>query len=418
MTITNANLNEGDPEDDGANIIYRVRTDVNGGTVMLNGTALERNDTFTQADVDAGLVSYIHAGGEDTTEAIRLAINDVGNAGETNFVILVSVTPVNDAPVAADDPIGNFDAATDADTVGFWRIGESAGTTAVDQAGGNDGTYSNVTLGATGAIAGDTAGDFNGTDSHINLGNLDVAGSGLTMAAWVNADTFGGGDGRIFAKSDGTGNADQTFMLSLVDVGPDTFFRMRVSAGNHTELLIAQAPSLNTGQWYHVAATYDQASGEMAIFVDGQLVEFGQHSVGGAVDQDPSRDVWIGGNPAGGNYFDGRIDEALLMERALTASEIVSLADTAPPDYSVGENATLSIVVPSGVLQNDSDVEGDTLTVTEVNGASADVGNQITLGSGALLTLNGDGSFDYDPNGQFESLGIGQSTTDTFHLHN
>ena len=65
-------------------------------------------------------------------------------------------------------------------------------------------------------------------------------------------------------------------------------------------------------------------------------------------------------------------------------------------------------------LRNDSDVEGDSLSVLEVNGQAADVGNQITLASGALLTLNADGSFDYDPNGQFENLAVGASTTETF----
>ena len=414
VTIGMSNLNEGDPDDDGADVIYRVRTDVSGGTVFLNGTALERHDTFTQADIDAGRVSYTHSGGQDTTEAIRLAINDVGNAGETDFQILVSINSQNDAPVAVGDPAGTFDPVADADTIGFWRLGESSGTTAVDAAGSNDGTYNNVTLGSAGAVSGDTSADFNGSNSYVNLGNLEVAGSGITMAAWINADTFGGGDGRIFAKSDGTANADHTWMLSIIDVGADVYLRLRISAGSHTEVLISSDYALNTGQWYHVAATYDQTSGEMAIYLDGALVELGAHTVGGAVDQDPTRDVWIGGNPMGGNYFDGRIDEAFLSERALTADEIAVLANDNPPDYSVGENSTLSVTALNGVLQNDSDVEGDTLTVSEVNGVIANVGNQITLGSGALLTVNADGSFDYDPNGQFESLSNSASTTDSF----
>jgi VCBS repeat-containing protein len=62
----------------------------------------------------------------------------------------------------------------------------------------------------------------------------------------------------------------------------------------------------------------------------------------------------------------------------------------------------------------DSDVENDTLTVTEVNGSAANVGTQITLTTGALLTLNADGTFAYDPNGQFESLNDGESATDSF----
>ena len=62
----------------------------------------------------------------------------------------------------------------------------------------------------------------------------------------------------------------------------------------------------------------------------------------------------------------------------------------------------------------DSDVDSDTLTVTQVNGLGANVGSQITLASGALLTLNADGTFDHDPNGQFEDLGVGERGTDMF----
>ena len=38
-----------------------------------------------------------------------------------------------------------------------------------------------------------------------------------------------------------------------------------------------------------------------------------------------------------------------------------------------------------------------------MNGAAVNVGNQITLASGALLTVNANGTFDYDPNGVFRS---------------
>ena len=62
----------------------------------------------------------------------------------------------------------------------------------------------------------------------------------------------------------------------------------------------------------------------------------------------------------------------------------------------------------------DSDVDDAVLTVSQVNGLAANVGTQITLASGALLTVNSDGTFDYDPNGQFDNLGAGDSGTDSF----
>ena len=64
------------------------------------------------------------------------------------------------------------------------------------------------------------------------------------------------------------------------------------------------------------------------------------------------------------------------------------------------------------VLTNDSDPGGDTINVVSVNGVPADVGQQVTLASGALFTLNADGSYSYDPNGQFESLADFQNGND------
>ena len=54
------------------------------------------------------------------------------------------------------------------------------------------------------------------------------------------------------------------------------------------------------------------------------------------------------------------------------------------------------------------------LRVVRVNDVAANVGNQVRLDSGALLTLNADGSFDYDPNAQFEALKTGEVETDSF----
>ena len=58
----------------------------------------------------------------------------------------------------------------------------------------------------------------------------------------------------------------------------------------------------------------------------------------------------------------------------------------------------------ANVLTNDSDPNGDTLVVE-----SFDITG--TLG---LVTNNGDGTFGYNPNGQFEGLSQGQSSTDSF----
>ncbi|MBL4827584.1 MAG: hypothetical protein JKY66_07710, partial [Spongiibacteraceae bacterium] len=68
-----------------------------------------------------------------------------------------------------------------------------------------------------------------------------------------------------------------------------------------------------------------------------------------------------------------------------------------------------SAFVDADVTQNFDAITGS-LSVTEINGI-ATIGSQVTLPSGALVTLNADGSYDYDPNGQFEGL---TPTTDSF----
>ncbi len=83
-------------------------------------------------------------------------------------------------------------------------------------------------------------------------------------------------------------------------------------------------------------------------------------------------------------------------------------------DQFTTPEGTILNVPATGVLSNDFDPDGDTLTVAEVNGDPTAVGNQITLPSGALLTVNSDGSYSYDPNGQFDNLNDGETDTDEF----
>lgn len=68
---------------------------------------------------------------------------------------------------------------------------------------------------------------------------------------------------------------------------------------------------------------------------------------------------------------------------------------------SVAENATVSIEV----LANDADTDGGAAdTIVEIDGQVATVGVAITLGSGARVTLNADGTIAYDPHGAFDWL--------------
>jgi len=103
-------------------------------------------------------------------------------------------------------------------------------------------------------------------------------------------------------------------------------------------------------------------------------------------------------------------------EFQLTTSVGVNSVIAEDDAFSTPENTVLNDDVITNTIPNgaDSDPSSDAFTVTEVNGVSTDVGVQITLPSGALLTQNIDGTFTYDPNGVFDSLLTGETDTDTY----
>ena len=110
-------------------------------------------------------------------------------------------------------------------------------------------------------------------------------------------------------------------------------------------------------------------------------------------------------------------DGAATSSAVTTAITVTPVEDAAVADddsNSTGESDPVS----GSVFGNDSDPDGPALEVAEVNGSAAAVGVEITLPSGALLTMNADGTYIYDPNGVFPNAPAagsgGTPVTDTF----
>jgi hypothetical protein len=106
--------------------------------------------------------------------------------------------------------------------------------------------------------------------------------------------------------------------------------------------------------------------------------------------------------------------------RTITVSAIDDPAEAKPDAVSTPENAigTGDLFAANG-SGADSDPEGDPFFVTAVNGMAV-VGTEITLASGAKLTVNADGTYSYNPSGQFNTLtdnssgAVNTSKADTF----
>lgn len=91
--------------------------------------------------------------------------------------------------------------------------------------------------------------------------------------------------------------------------------------------------------------------------------------------------------------------------RGLSSTGTVSITLTEPPAnyapvatddlYSVELGSTLTVSAP-GLLGNDTDADGDPLTISSFNGAAPSFGSPVSLAHGTL-TLSADGSFTYVP---------------------
>jgi len=90
---------------------------------------------------------------------------------------------------------------------------------------------------------------------------------------------------------------------------------------------------------------------------------------------------------------------------------------TAQPDAATTDESGTIVI---DVLANDTDVDGPAPSIAVIDGQGVSAGDTVTLASGALVTLNGDGTVTYDPNSQFDTLttadrgAVNTSARDTF----
>ena len=218
-----------------------------------------------------------------------------------------------------------------------WKLDETSGFTAVDSEGSHDGTLTNFSAPAWTAGVVDGGLDFDGSNDYVDAGTFDVVGSGITLMAWFNAEAIATDDGRFVSKASGPNEADAWWQLSTTDSGSNRYLRMRIRAGGTTTTLADSSVNLSTGQWYLATATYDNASGEMKLYLDGVEVASRAHAVGGALDTNPAVPVALGANGTAERFFNGILDDVRVYNRALDATEIQDYYDASapqPPGYT------------------------------------------------------------------------------------
>lgn len=203
--------------------------------------------------------------------------------------------------------------------IGYWRLGEASGTTAVDDSGnGYDGVYTNgVVLGATGLLAGDvdTAIDLIANSGYVALPASAVeAGSQASIEIWTgstvtsNVSTFRAQSGstRVLSSHIPWGNGNVYW-----DAGD----------GSGYDRIYKSASGIDFSATHHWVFTKDATAGTMEIYLDGTLWLSGGSKTRtvGTVDS-----FTLGSNSAGGEPHKGIIDEFAYYDSALSATRVLA----------------------------------------------------------------------------------------------
>ncbi len=78
---------------------------------------------------------------------------------------------------------------------------------------------------------------------------------------------------------------------------------------------------------------------------------------------------------------------------------------------STDESSILQVSAANGLLTNDFDEDGDPLTISAVLGSAANLNTVVQGSTGGRFTVNSDGSYRFDPAGDFAYLLSGQTST-------
>jgi hypothetical protein len=280
--------------------------------------------------------------------------------------------------------------ALPSNAVSWW----TANSTPNDALGLNNATLTNVTY-TTGEVG--KAFSFNGLNGWAALGDPSSLAftASFTIEGWikVNGLPTNYNFGSIMFRGDDRGGLDPYQLV----IQPNGNLEFGIDNASNQGTGI-QAP-IATGQWVHVAATLDDATGAMTLYENGAVVAQETTTIRPFATLDPTQEpgVGIGNSNALDNYdvpFNGLIDELTVYNRALTANEVLGI-------YKAGTSGKVisPITVTGTSVVNGSGPVTFTITRTNTSGSltvnwttaddTAKAGTNYAAASGTVTFLDG-----------------------------
>jgi len=218
--------------------------------------------------------------------------------------------------------------------ISYWRLGELAGSTAVDETGLNNGTYAGPDLGQPGSVINDpdTSAYFNGGFDHVAIPHHAAYELDQGTILFNFQDQNSIHDTGLFSKdSDGFDQGGNFSIFTTADGRIEA--RLQDTAADHITLT---DPFIQLDTWYQVALTFGPSG--MHLFINGQEVDSDPYTgglgttSGGTGNVEPivlgaSASISDPGGVLGPltDYFSGLIDEVVVFGEALPPQVIDEL---------------------------------------------------------------------------------------------
>jgi hypothetical protein len=224
-------------------------------------------------------------------------------------------SPVASASTQAAAAPASYASVVGADRpVGWWRLGESSGTTAANQTGGSAGTYAGgVTLGQPSLLATDmanTAVAFNGSSGRVSIPASTALNftNAFSLEAWIKPTSLpaSGVFRSVLTKAES---------YSLQFNGPRLEFTI-IQNGTRRRL---QTPTgtIAAGGTYQVVGTYDGTT--QRLYVNGTQVASAALTGPASVT---TRGLYVGSWDGASEFFSGTIDESAVYNAVLSAAQV------------------------------------------------------------------------------------------------
>ncbi|MBY0294124.1 peptidoglycan-binding protein [Patescibacteria group bacterium] len=271
-----------------------------------------RNITFSAnvANATSSAVTWSASGGSINSSGVFSA---PGVTATTTYTITASSTVDSSRAATA-----SVEVTPDLNFVGWWKLDEGTGSTALDSSGqGNNGTWSGTSSGNTGYY--DTratstfayAGSFDSGNDIVTIPNIDI-GEARTITFWAYIPNLDGTTELVSKSSAGQG------VEVIINSGTIQLWVMG-STANSTS---ASASDINLNAWNYITATYDGPNSVTQVYINGQP-SGSSGTAPGTIGN--ATNLYFGTWNSGGRQFVGRLNDIRMYTKLFTAQEVLSL---------------------------------------------------------------------------------------------